>query len=373
MKSSRKYTVNSSMPTSPLARDSTAVVPLRLKKKDSFSTAHHTHGLGGEAKDAMLRSGGLRMRRTNSSLRIIATKGNATLTAAFTHKVFVPELEIFLKNYARKEDEFAESIPSAMSPFQFIQNDTSDIVPSLQRKSSNADVKAETDPQQMREWLKEMRLKVHMRLVQRQQVTNMANPTEGHKLADKTNVASTPKGVDSARKKATAGHDSERKKGGDTERKRGNESERKKQESDRKKGSESDRKKQESDRKKKGDVYDAIEEAVPLPRSSTETRISSGHSVAGETSSGSSTLKSPKQQQQKDFPPSRKTGTRSSKMPQPNKSAAAAQQQGGPLDGNTPLFQARKNPTLTRRTHSEYDVRRVRIKARNSVGFEPAW
>jgi hypothetical protein len=357
------------MPTSPLARDNTAVVPLRLKKKDSFSTAHHTHGLGGEAKDAMLRPG-LRMRRTTSSLRIIATKGNATLTAAFTHKVFVPELEIFLKNYARKEDEFAESIPSAMCPFQFIQNDTSDIVP-FQRRNSSNDVKAETDPQQLREWLKEMRLKVHMRLVQRQQVTNMTNPTEGHKLTDKTHVASTAtptKGGDSERKKAT-GHDSERKKGTDTERKR-SESERKKgTESDRKKGSDTDRKKQESDRKKKGDMYDAIEEAVPLPRSSTETRISSGQSTAGETSSGSSSLKSPKQQ--KDFPPpSRKPLSRSSKAPQANKSAA---QGAGPLDGNTPLFQARKNPTLTRRTHSEYDVRRVRIKARNSVGFEPAW
>lgn len=372
MKSSRKYTVNSSMPTSPLARDNTAVIPLRLKKKDSFSTAHHTHGLGGEAKDAMLRQTGLRMRRTASSLRIIATKGNATLTAAFTHKVFVPELEIFLKNYARKEDEFAESIPSAMCPFQFIQNDTSDIVPSsIQRKNSSNDVKAETDPQQLREWLKEMRLKVHMRLVQRQQVTNMTNPTEGHKLADKTNVApSATKGGDSERKKATTGHDSERKKGGDTERRKGSESERKKgSNSDRKKGSDTDRTKQESDRKKKGDVYDAIEEAVPLPRSSTETKISSGHSIAGETPSGS-TLKSPKQ---KDFPPSRKTATRSSKTPQPNKSAAQQQGGGGPMDGNTPLFQARKNPTLTRRTHSAYDVRRVRITARNSVGFEPAW
>lgn len=67
--------------------------------------------------------------QTNSSLRVIATKGNATLTAAISHKVFVPELEIFLKNYTRKEDEFAESIPSAMCPFQFIQNDTSDILP----------------------------------------------------------------------------------------------------------------------------------------------------------------------------------------------------------------------------------------------------
>jgi len=369
------------------------VVPLRLKRKDSFSTAHHTHGLGGEAKDAMLRNNGLRMRRTTSSLRIIATKGNATLTAAFTHKVFVPELEIFLKNYVRKEDEFAECIPSAMCPFQFIQNDTSDIVP-FQRKNSSNDVKAESDPQQMREWLKEMRLKVHMRLVQRQQVTNMTNPTEGHKLgSDKTlavtkgeherkkmtaaldaptsssssssSSATFPKGSDTARKK---GSDTARKKGSDTARKKGSESERKKgSDSDRKKGgSESDRKKQESDRKKKGDVYDAIE-GVSLPRSSTENRISSV--AAGESTPSHPP---PKQKETRPKHSDPRKLTRSSKVlsqpkvpPQP--------QQGGPFDGNIPLFQARKNPTLTRRIHSEYDVRRVRIKARNSVGFEPAW
>jgi len=277
-----------------------------------------------------------------------------------------------------------------MCPFQFIQNDTSDIVP-FQRKNSSNDVNAETDPQQLREWLKEMRLKVHMRLVQRQQVTNITNPTEGYTLTCTDNKLDK-----SVSEKKKGGLDADKKKGNDTERRKGSESERKKgSDSDRKKGNDTERKKQETERKKKGDAFDAFAVPTPLPRSSTETRVSS--TQIDTHTSFPSTTKSPNQKDKKtDYTPTRKP-TRLSKMPPQNKNSSPRnknspqqqqqhqqhqhqhqhqQQQQGPnpfQEGNAPLFQARKNPTLTRRTYSEYDVRRVRIKARNSVGFEPAW
>lgn len=335
------------MPSSPLARDNTAVIPLRLKKKDSFSTSHHTHGLGGEAKDAMLRPG-LRVRRTNSSLRVIATKGNATLTAAIHHKVFVPELEIFQKEYARKEYEFAESIPSAMCPFQFIQNDTSDIVPFQRKDSNDDDLKSETDPQKMGEWLKDMRLKVHMRLVQRQ-LSNTTNPLEGHKLdLDKTGTIS-PRGQETSKKR---GLDTDRKRG-DSDKKKGG------ADTDRKSGQDTDRKK-----KDKTDAYDAIED-TPAPG---EGKLSTSSSAPGMLSKEKLTDPPP-------IPlvdtPSRKP-TRPNKLPQLSKPPSQHPPPPyHPMDADTPLFQSRKNPSLTRRTHSEYDVRRVRIKARNSVGLEP--
>jgi hypothetical protein len=60
-RSARKYAVPYA--SSPLARDST-MSPMRVRRNESFSTSNHTHGLGGEAKEAMLRSG-LRMKRVS--------------------------------------------------------------------------------------------------------------------------------------------------------------------------------------------------------------------------------------------------------------------------------------------------------------------
>lgn len=409
LKSSRKYAVHppTSVPLSPspLSRDSTAVMPLRLKKKDSFSTANHTHGLGGEAKDAMLRNSGIRMRRTTSSLRVIATKGNAVLSAAISHKVFVPELELFLRHYARKEDQFAECIESAMCPFQFISHDSDDIVPSFQRKTSTTDVKEAVDNSKMEEWIKEMRLKVHMRLVQRQ-VTNVTTPTEGLMVDDK-------KAPEEGRDKKKGGSETDRKRSHDND-KKGSETSRKKggSESDRKK-QESDRKKQESDRKKRGGhSYDTLDPTPVVPRNLSDKKLAerkaqeshankksafppgatdprktlwgnkggSGGGAGGGGNSGGGGGGS-------NAPATRSVTAQnvsaSTTLPINYGNGGSGGGGGGgnnpqapyafDISGNAPLFQSRKNPSLTRRTHSAYDVRRVRLKARNSVGMEPVW
>lgn len=159
----------------------------------------------------------------------------------------------------------------------------------------------------------------------------------------------TTKGQDSDRKK-----DSDKKKGSETDRKKGSESERKKSDGDKKKGSETDRKK--DDKKRASDGYDAIE-----PPSSVR---SEGRSKDKEDSPKKKESKSSRKIKRQGKPVAQPLSKVSSHGPATTESI---------MDTSQPLFQARKNPTLGRRIHSEYDVRRVRLKARNSVGFEPAW
>eukprot|EP00026_Physarum_polycephalum_P009742 Phypoly_transcript_09876.p1 GENE.Phypoly_transcript_09876~~Phypoly_transcript_09876.p1 ORF type:complete len:332 (+),score=64.29 Phypoly_transcript_09876:91-1086(+) len=318
-RSARKYAVPYA--SSPLARDST-MLPMRGKGKEtSFSTSNHTHGLGGEAKEAMLRSG-LRMKRTGSSLRIVATKGSAILTAAFHHIVHVPDLEVFRRGYTKKEDEFAESIPSAVSPFQFVPKDSD--LPHWQRdKPDKIQLPVEPDTEEMDEWMKEMRMKVHIRLVQKQQFANTANPIEHQpEHVEKENDPKKPSSRPPSR------------------------------------GGDSDSKKK-SEKSAKGELaLDTLDNPLSTKRSPNR-RAKDRERKEKHASLPPLPRKPPPEPEvvAPDKPRLPKIASHDGKM-----------DMGAP---GTPLFYQRSESIKARRTYSEQDVRRLRTKARNSVGLEP--
>lgn len=315
VRSARKYAVPYA--SSPLARDST-MLPMRVKGK-SFSTSNHTHGLGGEAKEAMLRSG-LRMKRMGSSLRIVATKGNATLTAAFHHIVHVPDLELFRRGYTRKEDEFAECVPSAMSPFQFVNTETTDLS-HWQRKSApdmSLPTEEQDSQQEMETWLKEMRLKVHIRLVQKQQFANTANPIEQQpQQVDKETDTKKPLSRPPSR------------------------------------GSDVDAKKNKAI---KGELaLDTLEAPPVSPKRSPIKRLVE------------------RKEKRSSLPPLPiRSPESTSPGDKPFLPKMASQDDNAIMNSpGSPLFYQRSSSIKARRTYSEQDVRRLRTKARNSVGLEP--
>lgn len=357
VRSARKYAVHAS---SPLAKDSTLVTPVRpsTRGRDSFSTSSHIHGVGGEAKEAMLRSG-LRVKRTHS-LRMVATKGSATLTAMFQNFP-TPDLDLFRKLYQRMEPEFAEQIPSAVCPFQFVQNDSSDMVSRWQRSKSADSVTPDPDSEtenenddKMNAWLKEMRSKVHSRLAQKQNIEKNANPIE-------TQLQLGKKGKEDPTKKPLSPKTS-------------------------------------PDSKKKGEkpkldlALDTIEPPAVSPRSQTaraftKARLSpkSSSRVAPAplpTSTSPPTSPSKKAKHEKRLPPLQPRSptllTSESASPvSPNSAGkprlpkiASHDSSASMLDAGGPLFYPRNDPIYARRTYSDLDVRRVRAKARNSVGME---
>lgn len=354
VRSARKYAVHAS---SPLAKDSTNMVtPVRSsRRKDSFSA--NMHGVGGEAKEAMLRSG-LRVKRTHS-LRMVATKGNATLTAMF-HNFPTPDLDLFRKLYQRMEPEFAEQIPSAVCPFQFVPNDSSDM--NRWRSKSSDDGQDTPDPEiddsQMNAWLKDMRSKVHNRLSQKQQIENVSNPIETQpqlQLGGK-------KDKEDAKKPLSP------------------------------KNSFRDPKKK-SEKLKLELALDNLGPPSSSPRSHSarsfsKPRLSPKNSsrVAPAPSPNSSPPSSPnkKAKHDKRLPPLQPRSPSSipssaSASPispgssgKPRLPKIYSHDSSSMMDAGGPLFYPRNDPIYGRRTYSELDVRRVQAKARNSIGMEQA-
>lgn len=326
------------------------VTPVRSSTRGNYYSSH-VHGVGGEAKEAMLRSG-LRVKRTHS-LRMVATKGNATLTAMF-HNFPTPDLDLFRKLYQRMEPEFAEQIPSAVCPFQFVPNDSADIARWQRSKSSDSLTAAEPslDETKMNAWLKDMRSKVHHKLAQKQQIENNANPIEAQLQAGKKDKEDPTKKPLSPK---SSFMDSKKK----------------------------------TDRLKLELSLHTIQ-----PPSSSSPRSRSARSFSKPRLSPKSSSRvapapfpsppgspSKKAKHDKRLPPiqsrdpnlhtSASASPVSTKSPKPLLPKISSHDSpASMMDAGGPLFYPRNDPIYGRRTYSEMDVRRVRSKARNSVGME---
>lgn len=175
--SSRKYIVPP-IPSSPLGLS--AKGPSRSPTNANNNSSYESN------REATLRPG-VRFRKTASSLRIIATKGNATLTAGLSYpKIHNPDLELYQK-LKKREHEFAEAITPAVAPFQYIPSPTRDAELSVASARLYRPQTAQQPPNPpsvdlkfdaFGNWYQDMKLKVHMRLVQSQQIKTDNNPLE---------------------------------------------------------------------------------------------------------------------------------------------------------------------------------------------------